>query len=103
MAARIKWHGAAVEREVRKRMVRKLNVIGAMGERYTKLRITEADRIETNTMRSEMTFQVHPDELRVRYGNNVHYTVYQEMGTERGIKPMYALRGALDDIRQELR
>lgn len=99
----VKWNGPEVEREVRKRMIGQLNRIGAMGERFTKLRITKADRIQTNTMRSEMTFEVDEGELLVRYGNNVYYTVYQEMGTERGIKPMYALRGALDDIRQELR
>lgn len=103
MGARIKFHDREVEAMVRRKMVVQLNRIGAMGERFTKLRITQADRIETNEMRSTTTFEVNERELFVRYGNNLPYTVHQEFGTERGIKPMYALRGALDDIRQELR
>lgn len=100
--ARIIDHSAEVEREVRGKMVVQLNRIGVMGERFTKIRITEEDRIETDTMRTEITFEVDAPKLMVRYGNNVEYTIYQELGTET-IKPMYALRGALDDIRQELR
>lgn len=102
MAARIKFHDREVEREVRRKMVVQLNRIGAMGERFTKLRITQEDRIDTNEMRSTMTFEVNEPELFVRYGNNVIYTIHQELGTEH-IRPMYALRGALDDIRQEMR
>ena len=100
--ARIIDHSREVEREVRGKMVVQLNRIGVMGERFTKIRITEEDRILYDVMRSEITFEVDAEKLLVRYGSNETYTIFQELGTET-IKPMYALRGALDDIRQELR
>lgn len=102
----LEWYGDKVEAEVDRKLVMGLDRLGLYGVTRTKQRITEEGRIETGRMRADITHEIDPRKFRVRWGGSVHYLIYQELGTlskdgSQRIKPMFALRGSLADVKRE--
>lgn len=97
----VRHHDREVDMMVQKDTMKHLIKLAIMGVNKTKEIITEKGLIKDGYMRAEMTHEAHERELFVRYGNNRHYTIYQELGTSRGIRPGNFLRGSLEWLRTQ--
>ena len=102
----VKWNGKEVEREVNAKLVTLLDKLGIVGSDATKLRITKAGRVDTGRMRADIHHEVNIKKLWVRWGGNVFYLPFQELGTlnedgSQRIPPMFALRGSLRDVKKK--
>lgn len=96
----VEWFGDKVEKEVDAKAARYLDALGIIGETDTKRRITRAGRVDTGRMRADITHETDAKELVVRWGGNVKYLVYQELGTvnadgSQRITPGFFLRDSL--------
>lgn len=102
----VDWDSSKLEQEVEKKERTWLTKLAITGETQTKLNITKLGRVKDNIMRGEMTWELHPTKLIARWGNNVKYTIYQELGTvnedgSQRIKPGFFLRNSLRFVKSK--
>ena len=105
-----------------------LEAVGQQAVTHAKQNLKSAGRIDTGTLRNSITHKVQMSEKAVYVGTNVHYAIYNEMGTgiyadggggrqtpwryqdakgnwhtTRGIKPTHFLKNAAQDHAEEYR
>lgn len=105
-----------------------LEAIGQQAVSHAKNNLKAAGRIDTGALRNSITHKVKMSEDAVYIGTNVHYAIYNEMGTgiyadggggrktpwryqdakgnwhtTRGIKPTHFLKNAAQDHAEEYR
>ena len=96
----------AVKSELKDGVTRALMECGAICENYAKI----GAPVDTGRLRNSFEYKM-ANENTVAIGTDVEYGKYQELGTNRGIKPKYFLTNALRDhideykgiIQQELK
>lgn len=105
-----------------------LEAVGQQAVTHAKQNLKAAGRSDTGTLRNSITHKVQMSEKAVYVGTNVHYAIYNEMGTgiyadggggrktpwryqdakgnwhtTRGIKPTHFLKNAAQDHAEEYR
>ena len=105
-----------------------LEAVGQQAETHAKQNLKAAGRIDTGTLRNSITHKVQMSEDAVYIGTNVHYAIYNEIGTgiytdggggrktpwryqdakgnwhtTHGIKPTHFLKNAAQDHADEYR
>jgi HK97 gp10 family phage protein len=74
-----KWNDAKIIKEVRRRIVDKLILVGEFVEGDAKLRCP----VDTGNLRNSINYKVDEEELSVKIGTNVDYAPYVELGTSK--------------------
>lgn len=105
-----------------------LEAVGQQAVTHAKQNLKAAGRNDTGTLQNSITHKVQMSEKAVYVGTNVHYAIYNEMGTgiytdggggrqtpwryqdakgnwhtTRGIKPTHFLKNAAQDHKEEYR
>ncbi len=104
----VNWKDKEFERrEVNPALVKLLTRMGIQGEGIAKDVITgdpfpDLKAVDKNRLRSSLTYEVKPEEFKVRIGTNVEYAIFVFLGTVKMVaRPV--LRTMLALLKKELR
>ena len=87
MASNFKSNVPNVKAQFERNIAKTLTAMGLKADELTKQNIVNSGRVDTSTMLNSVQSEIDVANREVIHGSTVHYAVFQELGTSRGITP----------------